>query len=116
MRELAYRLLHDLRVIGINTEGFELVLRPFSKTYFGRYIVAKKRIILYVYSDPERKERYAYSELIKILIHEVVHHLQHEDPDYIRYKGIMHDAEFKAMYEHYLGKYYRTKITSRVRR
>lgn len=116
MRELAYKLLHDLRELGINTEGFELVLRPFSKTYFGRYVVAKKRIIIYVYSDPDRKSRYKYSELMKVLIHEVIHHIQHENPDFIRYKGIMHDAEFKAMYEHYLGKYYRLRITRRLRR
>lgn len=114
MRELSERLLHDLREIGIDTEGFELVLRPFSKSYFGRYEVIKRRVIVYVYKDAEKNERYDYTSLMKTAIHEVVHHLQYQNPDFVRYKGIMHDAQFKRMYKYYAGKYYRTKIRGRL--
>lgn len=100
MRELHHRLLSDLRRIGI-TEIFDLELRQFSKTYYGRYDPNINKVTLYVYEDKKCSTMIKYEELFLTLIHEVIHCMQWHDKSFVRRKGVMHDAEFFQLYNMY---------------
>ena len=108
------RLLCDLKSLRINVEGFELVLKPFSKSYYGRYVPKSKKIFLYVYSDKEQNHLYKYSQLFETLLHEVVHYLQWTDPDYVRVKGVMHNEEFFKLFNRLLSEHKRKRVLKRV--
>lgn len=107
------RIRHDLKALGIDTESFELVLKPYSKTYYGSYVLEKKRVILYVFEDSERTTLFSYESLFSTAVHEVVHHIQWSNPEWKRVKGIMHDAEFYKTYNRLLRKH---RIYSIVKR
>ena len=96
---LEERLLKDLRDIGINVP-FTLNVRGYSKTYFGRYDPNTNKVILYPYKTP-KGDMYSYLDILLTAVHECSHCIQWSDPTFVRYKGIMHDAEFKKLY----GKY-----------
>lgn len=98
-------LLSDLKAVGGNVEGFELILRPHSKTYYGRYIPSHKRIIVYVYQDKDLSEFIPYEVLFETTLHEYVHHVQWCDPKFVRVKGVMHNAEFYRIYNALLKKH-----------
>lgn len=110
---LRNRIHHDLKALGVDTESFELVLKPYSKTYYGSYVPEKKRVILYVFEDSERTTLFSYESLFSTAVHEVVHHIQWSNPEWKRVKGIMHDAEFYKTYNRLLRKH---KIYSIVKR
>ena len=103
MQELYHRLLNDLQKIGI-TDNFSLELRPYSKTYFGRYDPNSDRITLYVYEDESCSNYIKYEELFITLIHESIHCIQWHDKSFVRRKGVMHDAEFYRLYNYYCNK------------
>lgn len=79
-------------------EDFDLIFKPYSKTRYGRYQIRKKRITIYIYSDPDRKNLFEYSKLLKVFIHEYVHHWQYSQLDYKRVKGVMHNDQFWEKY------------------
>lgn len=110
---LRNRICHDLKALGVDTESFELVLRPYSKSYYGSYVPEKKRVILYVFEDSERTTLFSYESLFSTAVHEVVHHTQWSNPEWKRVKGIMHDAEFYRIYNRLLRKH---RIYSIVKR
>lgn len=99
MQGLEAQLREDLLKIGLDVT-FSLSIRPYSKSYFGRYDVATNTIILYVQKSPDG-EMYSYEELLLTTIHEAIHCKQWSDPKYIRLKGVMHDTEFKRLYALY---------------
>lgn len=103
MQELYHRLLNDLQKIGI-TDSFSLELRPYSKTYFGRYDPNLDRITLYVYEDESCSNYIKYEELFITLIHESIHCMQWHDKSFVRRKGVMHDAEFHRLFNKYKTK------------
>lgn len=94
-------LKRDLKKIGLYDSSVEIKIRPFSKTFEGRYFIKSQRIFLYPY---DREGRYDYAEVFKTLVHEMIHHLQYQNPSYERVKGVMHNAEFYKLYEHYIKK------------
>ena len=96
MQDLEIRLRNDLSKIGLNAE-FTLSIRPYSKSYYGRYDIRTNTIILYVQKTP-KGEMYSYEELLLTTIHEAIHCLQWNDPLFKRVKGVMHDVEFKRLY------------------
>lgn len=100
MEELYHRLMKDLSSIGLN-ESFTLKLKPYSKTFYGRYDPNKNTITLYVYEDEGCSKLFPYKELLLTLIHEAVHCIQWHDESFVRVKGIMHDAEFYRIYNKY---------------
>lgn len=108
-------LLHDLDKIEIDCSDFELELRPYSKCYYGRYYTKKKKIVLYVYQDKDRETPYDYFHLLITGIHEACHHLQWEDPDWTRLKGVMHDKSFWEMWRKYTT-LYRNHISNEERK
>lgn len=104
-------LLYDLNRIGINTSSFKLVLRPYSKTCYGKYRPWCKEVVVYLYKDSKQEELYPYQKLLETTIHEVVHHMQHSNPDFVRSRGIMHDTEFYRLYNSFVQKYNKMKGT-----
>lgn len=99
MQELESQLRQDLKKIGLDVE-FNLSIRPYSKSYFGRYDIASSTIILYVYKTP-KGSMYSYEDLLLTTIHEALHCKQWHDPKYKRVRGVMHDIEFKRLYALY---------------
>lgn len=99
MQELETQLREDLLKIGLDVK-FTLSLRPYSKTYFGRYNPNTNTVILYVHRTLGG-DMYSYKELLLTTIHEVIHCLQWSDPDFKRVKGVMHDPEFKRLFDLY---------------
>lgn len=100
MRELNHRLLRDIKAIGI-TVDFDLELKPYSKTYFGRYDPNSNKITLYVYEDKLCTKLVPYTELLLTAVHEAVHCIQWHDKSFVRRKGVMHDAEFYRLFGMY---------------
>lgn len=99
MRDLEMRLRNDLSKIGLNAE-FTLSLRPYSKSYFGRYDINSSTVIVYVQKTP-KGEMYSYEDILLTTIHEAIHCLQWHDPEFKRVRGVMHDLEFKRLYALY---------------
>lgn len=98
--ELYHKLLQDVRKCGI-MEDFTLELKPYSKTYYGRYDPNKNKITVYIYSDKECTELMDYKDLLFTVIHEAVHCIQWHDESFVRVRGVMHDAEFYRLYSEY---------------
>ena len=103
MGQLSKRIKQDLENIGMPTD-FILDLRGYSKIYEGRYDSAKKLMILYV--KEEDGQFIPYEEIIRVAIHEGVHHIQWQhDPNFVRIKGVMHNKEFKHLFQIYMSRY-----------
>ena len=99
MQELEKQLKEDISRIGL-TEEFNLSLRPYSKTYFGRYDPNTSTVIIYVQKNTEG-DLYPYVDLLLTTVHEVIHCVQWHDPNFKRVKGVMHNTEFKKLYARY---------------
>lgn len=96
--QLVRRCKADLRRLGLPTD-FTLVLKDYSKRYYGRYDVDKKEVIIYIYRDEELTCRFTYKELMDTVIHEAIHHFQYcYQHGFLRLVGVMHDPVFKKMY------------------
>lgn len=107
MPTLKDNLEEDLKKLGLPLT--KIVLLPYSKTFFGQYFPQKGEIRIYIYKDEEHNYRYTYDEIMCTLIHEVIHYIQYKDPDFVRYKGIMHDTDFHMKYNFYKNKYLEMK-------
>lgn len=93
----------DLRMLGLPTD-FTLDLRGFSKTYYGRYHIREKRVV--VYCTDERGQLLPYSAILDTALHEVIHHYQHcHEKGFVRVKGVMHNPTFHKLYS-----FYKTKL------
>lgn len=108
--ELHHRLFSDAREIKLPVEEIELIIKPYSKTYYGRYYpsaieeIQPCRIILYQYEDENCTKELDYEILISTFIHEMVHHIQYVDPSHKRMKGVMHDEQFWKLHNRYISK------------
>lgn len=103
---LSDRLKNDLIRIGFDrklVESVEIEIKDYSKTYYGRYLPAKKKIVIYRYKNSG--EEYSYDELLKVAMHEMIHAQQWSNPEFKRVKGVMHDVEFKRLMNQYTFAY-----------
>lgn len=105
MEELHDRLISDLKLLGVKLD-FTLKLRPYSKRCYGRYNPNNNTIFIYVYEDKDCNHMYPYRKLLDILLHEFTHYVQHKDPDFVRYKGVMHDSQFVSLFNYYKERLY----------
>ena len=109
--ELWRKLILDIRDLGLPINDVDLCIRPYSKIYYGNYYPQYDSDIkprVYVYPCKNRKgELYDYDFILDTVIHEMVHHVQHTSPDFVRLKGVMHNQEFWQLYNRYI---YRAKI------
>ena len=101
--ELQHKLLMDLSDLNLPTDEVSIEIRPYSKSYFGRYIIKEKRILIYPYAS-KNGQLYSYNNILCTAIHEMVHHIQHQDPNFKRKKGVMHDTQFWRLYNHFLDR------------
>lgn len=99
MQDLESQLKDDLSKIGLDVK-FKLSIRPYSKSYFGRYDVIADTVILYVWETPNG-DLYPYIKILLTAVHESIHHKQWNDPNFKRIRGVMHDPEFKRLYNKY---------------
>lgn len=107
--ELKTRLLSDLSQISLPVYEVDLYIRPFSKTFYGRYFPVhndkqvKPKIYIYPYEN-EKEELMTYDKILETSIHEFCHHVQYTSGSYVRSKGIMHDTQFWKLYNHYMNR------------
>lgn len=107
--ELKTRLLSDLSQISLPVYEVDLYIRPFSKTFYGRYFPVhnekqvKPKIYIYPYEN-EKDELMTYDKILETSIHEFCHHVQYTSGSYVRSKGIMHDTQFWKLYNHYMNR------------
>ena len=99
--ELYQRLVLNLEELRLPIEEVNIELRPFSKTYYGRYFPSTQKIYVYPYEN-EYGEFMKYSDILCTVIHEMVHHIQHQDPNFKRRRGIMHNPQFWQLYNHFV--------------
>lgn len=99
-------LLYDLKRLGIvhNSEDFKLEIKPYSSTCYGRYYVKSDKIVVYMYMEKSQLIPYSYKSLLLTALHEAIHWKQHHDPNFVRYKGVMHNEEFYMNYGAYKSK------------
>lgn len=106
--ELRHRLLSDLREINLPVDEVDVFLRPYSKTFYGRYFPVyddkevRPKIYIYPYAD-ESGNFLPYDKILETVIHEFCHHIQYVS-GFVRVKGVMHDAEFWRLYNYYTSK------------
>lgn len=104
--ELKTRLLSDLSQLNLPVYEVDLFIRPFSKTFYGRYFpvyndnVAKPKIYIYPYEN-ENEDLMSYEMILETSIHELCHHIQYTSGSFVRNKGVMHDTQFWRLYNHY---------------
>lgn len=104
--ELRTRLLSDLSQLNMPVYEVELFIRPFSKTFYGRYFpvyddkVARPKVYVYPYEN-EKQDLMNYDKILETSIHELCHHIQYTSGSFVRNKGVMHDTQFWKLYNHY---------------
>ncbi len=104
---LITRLLSDLTRVKLPVEEVDLYIRPFSKTYYGRYFpvyndnTLKPKIYIYPYENTEG-DFMDYDQILKTAVHEFCHHIQYTNASFVRNKGVMHDTQFWRLYNHYI--------------
>ena len=105
--ELKTRLLSDLSLLNLPVYEVDLFIRPFSKTYYGRYFPVyddnkvRPKIYVYPYENVD-KELMNYDVILETSIHEFCHHIQYTSGSFVRNKGVMHNTQFWKLYNHYI--------------
>ena len=103
MQELHHRLLKDMKAVGLPTD-FAFELKPYSKTYYGRYDPNSNKVTVYIYEDKSCTKMLSYEDILLTSIHEAVHSMQWNDNSFVRRKGVMHNAEFFRLYNSFSDK------------
>ena len=107
--ELKDKLLSDLSELNLPIDEVNISLRPYSKTYYGRYFPVyndnetKPKIYIYPYETPEG-EFMSYDHILKTAIHECCHHIQYVSGSFVRNKGVMHNPQFWKLYNFYVNR------------
>lgn len=107
--ELKTRLLFDLSQVNLPVDEVDLFLRPYSKTFYGRYYPVhdenKTRPKIYIYPyENTNKELMKYDTILETAIHEFCHHIQYTSGSFVRHRGVMHDTQFWKLYNHYINR------------
>jgi len=104
--EIKTRICSDLSQIGLPVYEVDIEIRPYSKTFYGRYFptcdenLAKPKVYIYPYDE---KGNIDYDTIFcKSAVHEMIHHLQYISPFWQRKRGVMHDEQFWKMYNFYV--------------
>ena len=105
---LVHELKRDLESLGLSTTDVDITIaKKFSKTYYGLYYPVtedrKALIRLYPYMTSNNDIMYPYSHILDTAIHEMCHHLQYSDDNYVRVKGVVHNQEFWDLYNYYIA-------------
>ena len=90
---------------------YDLDFKHYSKNYYGRYHRYKPetgkrpKVVVFLFKNKDKTEFYPFEDLVSTLIHEVCHHIQYLQPDFVRRKGVMHNKEFWDLYNAYMSNY-----------
>ena len=111
---LKKKIISDLRKLELPIDEVDLSLRPFSKTYYGKYYPVndksvRPRLWIYPYVTKEN-DFLPYSRILDTGIHEMCHHIQHTDPNFERAYGVMHNEDFWKLFQSYHEKAVENKI------
>lgn len=103
-KDLMARLLSDMTCLGMPVDEVDVVLRPYSKTFYGRYFPVQgsrttPRVFLYPYEMDGSVM--CYDKVFETFVHEMVHHLQYTSGNFIRRSGMMHNPQFWKLFNHY---------------
>ena len=103
---LLLKITKDLKRLRLPVDEVDLYIRPYSKTYYGRYFPTKcdevkPKIYLYPYDVNNKVD---YDQTLDTAIHEMVHHLQYNSPYFVRLKHVMHNTNFWKLYNRYHAK------------
>lgn len=115
--DLMTRFLCDLSNLGLPVNEVDVVFRPYSKTFYGRYYPSvnedkkKPRVVIYPYEV--NGEFMDYNIIIENGVHEFIHHLQYVSGSFIRRKGVMHDTNFWKLYNFYMKRAYKLGIAEK---
>lgn len=107
--ELLSKLLSDLSKLNLPIDEVDITLRPYSKTYYGRYFPVyddKKinpKIYIYPYENPEG-DFMSYDIILRTAIHEICHHIQYVSGSFVRSRGVMHNSQFWKLYNLYVNR------------
>lgn len=107
--ELKVKLLSDLSKLNLPVDEVDLSLRPFSKTFYGRYFPVyndketKPKIYIYPYANCVG-EFMSYDDVLRTAVHEFCHHIQYTSGSFVRNKGVMHNPQFWKLYNHYINR------------
>lgn len=98
--------------ISPNTLQYDLNFKHYSKVYYGRYVYKRKdsfkpKVFVYLFKNPEKTEMYTYEDILSTTVHEVCHHIQYSNPDFVRKRGVMHDKQFWDLYNDYMNRYFK---------
>ena len=104
--ELKAKLLSDLSKLNLPIDEVEISLRPYSKTYYGRYFPVyndrETKPIIYIYPyETTEGDFMNYDTILKTAIHEFCHHIQYTNGSFVRIRGIMHNPQFWKLYNLY---------------
>lgn len=113
--ELKTKLLSDLSQINLPVDEVNLFIRPFSKTFYGRYFPVyddneiKPKIYIYPYEN-KRGDLMHYDSILETAIHEFCHHIQYTSGCFKRIKGVMHNPQFWKLYNLYRDRALRNEL------
>ena len=107
--ELKDQLLTDLSKISLPIDEVDFYIRPFSKTYYGRYfpVYDEKRLRPKIYIYPYENtngDLMSYDHILDTAIHELCHHIQYTSGSFVRNRGVMHNTQFWKLYNHYIAR------------
>lgn len=107
--ELQHRLLFYVKLLKLPLDEVDLFLRPYSKTYYGRYFPVTDSSLsvkpkIYIYPFEENGTIMSFDKVFSTVVHEFCHHIQYVS-GYKRIKGVMHDSQFWQLYNYYIEKY-----------
>lgn len=108
-KELGIRIRDDLMKLDIPVDEFDIEIRKYSSSYYGNYYPKgyrnRKKALIRIYPYKSREGvLYPYEEILFHAIHESCHHMQYRDKNYVRKRGIMHNAEFYRLMQKYCEK------------
>lgn len=113
--ELKTRLLSDLSIINLPVDEVDIHIRPFSKSFYGRYFPVydekrvRPKIHVYPYENVDN-DLMKYDTILETAIHEFCHHIQYTNNSFVRNKGVMHDSHFWKLYNHYIERAKRLQL------
>lgn len=103
---LLLKLLSDLSQLKLPVNEVEISIRPYSKTFYGRYFPVyndketKPKIYIYPYENCEG-DLMSYDSILSTAIHEFCHHIQYTSGSFVRSRGVMHNPQFWKLYNLY---------------
>lgn len=97
---LELQLYSDLEEVGLPTDFLLTLQEIHDPVNYGYYNINDKEIIIPILDN--NLDEMSYKKLLEVAIHEAIHHYQWTKVPYFkRVKGVMHNEEFKTLFNHF---------------